>query len=157
METLPAPLSQDEARRLFPEALLEWLGVDAEGLTSPEAAARLRRYGPNALPHRRRSALLHFLRYFWGPIPWMIEVAALLSLVVHHWVDLSVVLLLLLINATIGFWEEHQAQGAVDRLQQHLAPTARVRRDGAWTEIPAREVVPGESSRSCRLAATWWG
>lgn len=141
---LPDQLQPNEAKNLTVEQLLDRLSAARGGLAAEEAAGRLERYGPNELPRRRRRPLLQFLGYFWGPIPWMIEVAALLSLVVHHFVDLTIVLVLLAFNAVVGFWEEHQAQGAVDRLQEHLAPSARVRRDGAWATVPARELVPGD-------------
>jgi magnesium-transporting ATPase (P-type) len=52
--------------------------------------------------------LLKLLGYFWGPIPWMIEVAAVLSAMVGHWVDMIIVLVLLVFNVVVGFWQEHQ-------------------------------------------------
>jgi len=140
----PEQIQSSQVKDHDPEQLLAKLGVTREGLTGDEAAARLRHYGPNELPKHHESALLKFLAYFWGPIPWMIEVAALLSLVVHHYVDLSIVLVLLAFNALVGFWEEYQAQGAVEKLQKHLAPDARVRRDGSWIRIAARALVPGD-------------
>jgi H+-transporting ATPase len=142
--SFPEQLKPEQAKDLAPKAVLERLAASREGLSAQAAAERLDHYGPNELPRHRRSALLQLLGYFWGPIPWMIEIAALLSLVVRHFVDLAIVLVLLVFNAAVGFWEEHQAQGAVDRLQEHLAPAARARRDGVWTTIPARELVPGD-------------
>ena len=77
----------------------------AGGLTQAEAARRLTQYGYNELPEKKRHPLLEFLSHFWGPIPWMIEAAALLSALVQHWADLIIILVLLLANAIVGFWE----------------------------------------------------
>ncbi len=116
----------------------------APGLTSAAANEKLARFGYNELPAERANPLLKFLSYFWGPIPWMIEVAAILSAVVRHWEDFVIIVALLLMNAAVGFWEEFQAGNAIAALRAKLALTARVRRDGAWTTIPARLLVPGD-------------
>ena len=114
------------------------------GLTAQEAEKRLARYGENAIAEKKTHPVLKFLSYFWGPIPWMIEAAALLSAVVQHWADLAVILLLLCVNAGVGFWQESRADNAIALLRRRLAPTARVLRDGLWKELPAKEVVPGD-------------
>ncbi|MGE5247674.1 MAG: HAD-IC family P-type ATPase, partial [Verrucomicrobiota bacterium] len=123
------------------------LRFSAEGLGRAEAGARLVQYGPNALPEEKSNPILKFLSYFWGPIPWMIEAAAVLSAVVRHWEDLGIILALLLMNAGVGFWEEYQAGNAIAALKAKLALRARVKRDGAWTTVPARELVPGDLIR----------
>ncbi len=122
-------------------------GVSAVGLSAPEAQARLAKYGYNELPEETTNALLKFLSYFWGPIPWMIEVAAILSAVVRHWEDFFIILALLLMNAGVGFWEEFQAGNAIAALKAKLALHARVKRDGEWITVPARELVPGDLMR----------
>jgi H+-transporting ATPase len=119
----------------------------SQGLSSSEAQARLTEYGYNELPEEKTNPFLKFLSYFWGPIPWMIEAAAILSGVVRHWEDFGIILALLLMNASVGFWEEYQAGNAVAALKAKLALHARVRRDGAWKTIPARELVPGDLMR----------
>lgn len=126
----------------------EAAGTDlATGLSTAEAAARLERYGRNAIEEKRTSPLARFLGYFWGPIPWMIEVAALLSAVVRHWPDFVIILALLVFNAGIGFWQEFKASNALDALRQSLALHARVLRDGQWGQIDAAELVPGDVIR----------
>ena len=77
----------------------------------------------------------------------MIEVAALLSAVVHYWEDLIIIMVLLVMNGVVGFWEEFQAGSAIAALKAKLALRALVRRDGSWTAIPARELVPGDLMR----------
>lgn len=114
------------------------------GLSAAEAAQRLARYGENALAEKPTHLLLRFLSYFWGPIPWMIEVASLLSALAQHWSDLVIILVLLGVNAGVGFWQESRAGNAIALLMERLAPTARVLRDGVWKELPAKELVPGD-------------
>ncbi len=123
------------------------LAVQADGISSSEAQTRLAKYGYNELPEEKTNALLKFLSYFWGPIPWMIEIAAILSAVVRRWEDFGIILALLLMNAGVGFWEEYQAGNAIAALKAKLALHAYVRRDGAWKTIPARELVPGDLMR----------
>jgi H+-transporting ATPase len=123
------------------------LGTSPEGLSAAEARQRLARYGPNEVIEERMHPLLKFLSYFWGPIPWMIEVAAVLSAIVQHWVDLSIIAVLLVFNAAVGFWQEYQAANAVAALKKQLALRARVKRDGKWKEIDARALVPGDLVR----------
>jgi H+-transporting ATPase len=123
------------------------VGASADGLTPAEAQRRLAQYGYNELPEEKVNPFLKFLSYFWGPIPWMIEIAAVLSAVVRHWEDFGIILALLLMNAGVGFWEEYQAGNAIAALKSRLALHARVKRGGAWTVIPARELVPGDLIR----------
>jgi len=118
-----------------------------DGLTEAEAQKRLTQYGPNEIEEKKTHPLLKFLTYFWGPIPWMIEAAVILSAVDRHWPDFAIIFLLLLANAVVGFWEEHQAGNAIEALKAKLAITARVLRDGKWTTPAARELVPGDVIR----------
>lgn len=123
------------------------LSTSPNGLTQAEATKRLAKYGPNEIADKEVNPLLKFLSYFWGPIPWMIEVAVVLSGVVRHWPDFFIILLLLIANATIGFWEERQAGNAIDALKAQLAIKARVKRDGSWVTPPAKDLVPGDVIR----------
>ncbi|WP_197748147.1 plasma-membrane proton-efflux P-type ATPase [Mycolicibacterium helvum] len=123
------------------------LGYSPEGLTAADAAKRLEQYGPNEIAEHRTNPLLTFLGYFWGPIPWMIEIAVILSGAVGHWPDFFIILLLLVANGVVGYSEERQAGNAIDALKAKLAINARVIRDGAWINQPARELVPGDVVR----------
>ena len=97
---------------------------------------------------RKSAVLLKSLKpFFWAPIPWMIEAAALMALIVGDFGDLAIILVLLFFNAGLGFWEEHQANDALDALKSSLALRARVLRDGKWTEIAAASLVPGDIVR----------
>jgi len=117
---------------------------DLTGLTSDEARSRLAQYGENAIREERISPWRKFLGYFWGPIPWMIEVAAVLSGVTRRWDDLAIIIAMLLINAGVGFFQEYKADTAIAALRQRLAPVARVLRDGRWRDLAARLLVPGD-------------
>ena len=118
-----------------------------EGLSQSEAKKRLIQYGPNEIEEKKTNPFLKFLTYFWGPIPWMIEAAVILSAVARHWPDFAIILLLLLANALVGFWEERQAGNAIAALKANLAIKARVKRDGKWITPAARELVPGDVIR----------
>jgi len=123
------------------------LQSNPKGLSSSAAKKRLEQYGYNAIAEKKVNPLLKLLGYFWGPIPWMIEVAALLSMVVRHWADFFIILALLIFNALVGFWQEYQAGNAVEALKKKLALNSRVLRDAHWKQINARELVPGDIIR----------
>jgi len=137
----------DDLKSLSLPDLEKRLGSSPDGLTKAEAEKRLAQYGPNEIGEKKTNPFLKFLTYFWGPIPWMIEVAIILSAVVRHWPDFFIILVLLLANAVVGFWEEYQAGNAIAALKAKLAIKARVKRDGEWTAIAARELVPGDVIR----------
>ncbi|MEQ8348684.1 MAG: hypothetical protein RIB84_00885 [Sneathiellaceae bacterium] len=84
------------------------------------------------------------MTFFWGSIPWMIEIAAAISAAAHRWEDFAIIALFLLINARLGFWEEHKADNAIEALRKRLAPVARVLRDGTRQDIPAHDLRPGD-------------
>ena len=140
-------VTAEDLEKQTPEESFSRLSSSPDGLSAAEAKQRLEQYGPNELEEKRENTLLKFLGYFWGPIPWMIEVAAALSLVVHHWADFVIISVLLLFNAVVGFWQEHQAANAVEALKQQLALKARALRDGNWRSLAARELVPGDVIR----------
>ncbi len=123
------------------------LNSSPDGLSPDEAQRRLAEYGYNEIAENKTNPILALLAYFWGPIPWMIEVAAVLSALVRHWADFAIILVLLLVNAVVGFWEEYQAGNAIAALKAKLALKAKVKRNGRWTTIPARELVPGDLIR----------
>jgi len=147
-QTMPMPLKKEDAEKMHADELFKALRSSADsGLSAQEAAQRLAHYGPNALEEKKVNPLLKFLSYFWGPIPWMIEIAAILSLIVRHWADFSIILALLIFNAAVGFWQEYKAGNAVEALKQSLALKSRVLRDKTWREIDAKQLVPGDVIR----------
>ena len=141
------PIADHDLKSLPLAEVEKKLGSSPDGLSQAEAQKRLTIYGPNEIEEEKSNALLKFLSYFWGPIPWMIEVAVVLSGIVQHWPDFFIILVLLLANAAVGFWEERQAGNAIEALKAKLAIKARVKRDGKWITPPARDLVPGDAIR----------
>jgi H+-transporting ATPase len=148
-ESKPAskPDEREDLQSLPMPDMEKRLASSPDGLTQAEAQKRLAQYGPNEIEEKKTNQFLKFLTYFWGPIPWMIEAAVILSAAARHWPDFGIILLLLLANAVVGFWEEHQAGNAIEALKAKLAIKARVKRDGKWVTPAARELVPGDAIR----------
>jgi H+-transporting ATPase len=138
---------ESEPTKNASEKKARFLSPAENGLSSEEAARRQQQYGLNEIPEKKASSLRKFLSYFWGPIPWMIEIASILSIIIQHYEDFGIILTLLIVNAVVGFWQERKADNAIELLKKRLAPNARVLRDGAWKEIPSRELVPGDIVR----------
>jgi H+-transporting ATPase len=143
----PRFLSTEEAEKASIDDLLKELSSSQGGISTSEAEERLQQYGYNEIEEKKVSPLRKFFGYFWGPIPWMIEVAATLSAIIHHWEDFWIIVALLLLNAVVGFWQEHKADNAIELLKQKLSPNARALRDGKWLQLPAQELVPGDVVR----------
>ena len=142
-----SPDPKDDLKTMPMDQLETKLESSPEGLSQDEATKRLKQYGPNEIKEEKTNPYLKFLSYFWGPIPWMIEVAVILSGIVGHWPDFFIILLLLVANAVVGFWEEHEAGNAIAALKAKLSVKARVKRDGKWVTPPSRELVPGDVIR----------
>jgi H+-transporting ATPase len=143
----PKPDAKDDLKTLPIAEVETRLSSSPAGLTDVEAKKRLAQYGRNEITEKKTNLFLKFLSYFWGPIPWMIETAVVLSGIVRHWPDFFIILLLLVANAVVGFWEERQAGNAIAALKKELAIQAKAKRDGKWITPPARELVPGDVIR----------
>ncbi|NLI73443.1 MAG: plasma-membrane proton-efflux P-type ATPase [Euryarchaeota archaeon] len=118
-----------------------------KGLNDKEVKERNEKYGFNEITEKKVSPLRKFLGYFWGPIPIMIIIAVILSAIIGHWEDFFIILALLFANAIVGFYQENKATDAIDLLKKRLAPEAKVLRNGNWTTLPSRELVPGDVVR----------
>jgi H+-transporting ATPase len=140
-------LSTEEAKKADITELLDKLSTSKDGLSSSEAKNRVQKYGPNEISEKKVNPIVKFLGYFWGPIPWMIEAAVVMSLVIRRWEDFGIIFALLMLNAVVGFWQEHKADNAIGLWKQRLALKARVLRDRKWIQVSARELVPGDVVR----------
>jgi H+-transporting ATPase len=140
-------LTTEETKKTPIDELLKQLSADQKGLSSSEAEKRLQQYGTNEIQEKKANPLKKFLGYFWGPIPFMIEAAVIMSAIIQRWPDFGIILTLLMVNAVVGFWQEHKAGNAIELLKQRLAIKARVLRDGKWQEMPAGRLVPGDIAR----------
>lgn len=127
------------------ERTLHELQCDASrGLQSAEAAKRIARFGYNEITEREEPLWHRLFRRFWGPIPWMIEVAAILSAAVQKWEDFSIIMVLLLVNAGLDLFQEHRALNALKALKKRMTAEVIVLRDGQFKTLPTRELVPGD-------------
>ena len=129
------------------DELKKRLGFSAGGLDAAAVQHRITEFGYNEIPEKKVNPVLKLVSYFWGPLPGMIEIAAVLSAVLGRWPDFGVITALLVLNGIVGFRQEHQAANAVAALKARLALLARVKRNGAWASVPARELVPGDIIR----------
>ncbi len=114
------------------------------GLSNEEARARLQQYGPNSVAEPHQSLAGKLASKLWGPVPWMLEAAILLQFMLHEYVEASVIAVLLVSNAALGFAQEGRAQATLAALKARLAPVAVTLRDGRWQIIDAKAVVPGD-------------
>ena len=118
------------------------------GLSTTDAQARLELFGPNAVPEERPHPLWMFLRKFWAPVPWMLEVTLVLELSLGKAAQGIIIGSLLTLNAILSFIQERRASGALDLLRQRLAILVRVLRDGHWQQINSQSLVPGDVIRT---------
>ncbi len=118
--------------------------IYSTGLTSAEAGHRLKQFGPNAVPDTTLNPFRIALAKFWSPVPWMLEAAIVLQVVIGEYVGAAVIVGLLAFNAALGFFQEGRAQATLTSLKSRLAMTAVVRRNSVWTTLPAAELVPGD-------------
>ena len=118
------------------------------GLTAQEAETRLGQFGPNepgATQHR--SLLSDFFHGFMNPLVLILVIAAAASAFLGDKVDAGIIGVIVLLSAVIDFTQTYRSQRAVEKLRAQVAPTATVLRDGAWKELPRRDVVPGDMVR----------
>lgn len=137
----------DDLKKLSVEDAFKQFSSSEKGLSDKEVTERINKYGYNEIAEKKVNPIIKFLSYFWGPIPWMIEIAAILSAIINHWEDFWIIFALLLLNAVVGFWQENKASNAISELKKKLALNAKVFRNGKWNEIEARELVPGDVVR----------
>ncbi|WP_052746108.1 plasma-membrane proton-efflux P-type ATPase [Sulfurovum lithotrophicum] len=135
---------KDTENSSIPEDQEKSVNTDIKGLTHEEAQERLKKFGPNAITAKEKSWLQRLFKRFWGPIPWMIEVAAVLSAAAQRWEDFTIIIILLFVNAFVDFYQESKALNAIAVLKKKLARKALVLRDGKWQEIDAKELVPDD-------------
>jgi len=114
------------------------------GLSTAEAQARLKRFGPNAVVEEKAHPVKAFVKRFWAPIPWLLEATIIIQVFLGEEVEAAVIGGLLVLNAVLSLLQEGRAQKALALLRQQLRVLARVKRDGVWTTLPAEELAPGD-------------
>ena len=131
-------------RAIVPEEMMASLKSSAGGLSEAEAADRLHRFGPNEIEEAKKNSILEFLKRYWGPIPWLLELAMVLTILVGHYTEGILIFVLLTINAVIGFLQSKNSQKAVELLKKQLQIRTKVLRDSQWTLKDAKDLVPGD-------------
>lgn len=131
-----------------PPSVIENKGPEIKGLTYQEAAARLDQYGPNdPAPRKRRSAILEFLRLFLNPLVLILLIAAISSIFLGEGTGAGIIIAIVVLSNVLDFSQSHKSHKAMEQLQQRVAPTATVLRDGSWQEIRRTNLVPGDVVR----------
>jgi H+-transporting ATPase len=138
-QQIPSPLLQ-----ISTTAVSRVSRATSNGLSSAEARIRAEKIGPNATPDAHDSVVRLVLGKFWGPVPWMLELAILLQFALGEFTQGAVIAALLVFNAALGSVQEGRAQATLAALKSRLALSSSVRRDGAWRTIPASELVPDD-------------
>jgi len=136
--------STSEYKNIPLEVVLHSLDAAPDGLPDSEAGNRLRKFGYNELPETKKNPFLEFLLRYWGPMPWLLELAMGLSLLLGHYPEGIIIFALLTLNAVIGQKHSSRSQRTVELLKKKLAVRAKVLRDGKWAMKEAREIVPGD-------------
>jgi H+-transporting ATPase len=118
--------------------------LPSPGLTNDDARRRLDKFGLNTIPDASVLPWQRALSKFWAPVPWMLETAVVLELVLGKYVEASIIVVLLVFNAALGYFQEGRAQATIEALRSRLALNATVRRENAWATVPASGIVPGD-------------
>ena len=133
-----------EYKKFSVEETLGLLETSAAGLTASEAGGRLAAFGRNEISEKKKNSFFEFVLRYWGPMPWLLELAMGLAFVLNHRLEATIIFALLTLNAIIGQMHSRSSQKALGLLKRKLAIKARVLRDGVWAMIDSREVVPGD-------------
>jgi H+-transporting ATPase len=136
--------STSEYKNISLEEIVKSLGTSTDGLSESEAGKLLEAFGYNEIVEKKRNLLLEFLLRYWGPMPWLLELAMGLSIVLRHYLEGIIIFVLLTVNAVIGHIHSRGSQKAVELLKKKLAIKAKIVRDGKWLMKDAKEIVPGD-------------
>ncbi|MFX1504099.1 MAG: cation-transporting P-type ATPase, partial [Promethearchaeota archaeon] len=111
-------LTSEKAKNMSIDDVYSELSTNDRGLGEDEVKVRLEEYGYNEIPEKKIRPGVKFIKNFWGPIPWMIEIAAFLSILIQEWDDFAIILAMLFINSIVRFWEENKADNAIELLKE---------------------------------------
>lgn len=131
-------------RAVSPDEMTASLNSSMAGLTEAEASNRIRRFGPNEIEEAKKDPVFRFLKRYWGPMPWLLEFAMALTVLLGHYTEGALIFVLLTVNAVIGFLQSQNSRKAVELLKKQLQIRAKVLRDGRWTLRDAKDLVPGD-------------
>jgi H+-transporting ATPase len=133
-----------EYKKISREETLNFLETSLSGLSGSEAGKRLGLFGYNEIVEKKKNPVLEFLLRYWGPMPWLLELAMGLSFLLKHYLEGIIIFVLLTVNAVIGHMHSRGSQKAVQLLKIKLAIKATVLRDGEWVKRQSKDIVPGD-------------
>lgn len=137
-------LGTAEYKALPAEQVLQGLETGEDGLSAASAEKRIAQFGYNEIREERVNPVAEFLRRYWGPMPWLLEISIVLTLILRHYTESAIIFALLTINAVIGYRQSSSSHKAVEMLKKKLEIKVKVLRNGAWSRLDARELVPGD-------------
>ena len=132
------------------DEVLHHLKASRNGLNDGEVSARLEQYGYNSVEKQKESSIKKFIRKFWSPVPWMLEITAAISFILNKQVDTYIILVLLVFNSLVSYFQESKASNALELLEKKMSTNARALRNSSWKQLPSRELVPGDIIH-CRM------
>ena len=136
--------STSEYKKISLEETLRFMETSIDGLSESDAGKRLEIFGYNEIVEEKKNPFLEFLLRYWGPMPWLLELAMGLSFILRHYLEGIIIFVLLTVNAVIGYVHSRGSQKAVELLKKKLAIKAKVLRDGKWVMKEAKEIMPGD-------------
>jgi len=136
--------STSEYQKISLEETFKLLHTTASGLTDLEVARRLKIFGYNKIEEKKKNSLFEFLLRYWGPMPWLLELAMVLSFILRHYFEGTIIFALLTVNAIISHLHSRGSQKSLELLKKRLAVKAKILRDGNWVIKEADEIVPGD-------------
>ncbi|MEM3866151.1 MAG: plasma-membrane proton-efflux P-type ATPase [Candidatus Bathyarchaeia archaeon] len=136
--------STSDFKQFSIEETFKLLEASMHGLTEAEAKNRIEKFGYNEITEEKKNPFIDFFKRYWGPMPWLLELAILLSCILGHYLEAIIIFVLLTINVVIGFIHSHRSQKVLEFLKKRLAIKAKVLREGKWIVKDAKEIVPGD-------------
>ncbi|MFA6907469.1 MAG: plasma-membrane proton-efflux P-type ATPase [Candidatus Micrarchaeia archaeon] len=131
-------------KKMSAKGALSELGASEKGLSAEEAGKRAAEFGYNEVAEKKENALAEFLLHFWGPIPWLLEIATVMCYIIGNRFDALVLAVLVIVNGSVAFYNEHDSKQALQLLKKRLTIKTRVLRGGEWQTMDARGLVPGD-------------
>ena len=136
--------STSDYKEVSIEETIGLLKTTMDGLTESEAKHRIERFGYNEIKEEKRHPVVDFFSRYWGLMPWLLEIAIILSYFLGHYLEAIIIFILLTVNVIIGFIHARHSQKVLSLLKKRLAVKAKIQRDGVWVIKDAREIVPGD-------------
>jgi len=136
--------STSEYKNLSTEETIKFLETRIDGLSTEEAQSRIKQFGFNEITEPGKKPLLEFFKRYWGPMPWLLEFAIVLTIVLEHYTESVIIFILLTVNAIIGYKQSQNSQKTVELLKKKLEIKTKILRDHTWMVTDAKDIVPGD-------------